>query len=104
MKDASKPNNKIANAYASYITDTQVGYFIGEPISYTSNDDTLLYGCESKYYSLKPDHNDKFEIADRLYLIGDGSGIARGLSQSAAMGLYVGEDIAKKEEVENQIL
>ena len=42
MKDTSKPNNKIANAYASYITDTLVGYFIGEPISYTSNDDTLL--------------------------------------------------------------
>lgn len=42
MKDSSKPNNKIANAYASYITDTLVGYFIGEPISYTSNDNILL--------------------------------------------------------------
>ena len=70
----------------------------------TANDDTLLYGCESKYYSLKPDHNENFEITDGLYLIGDGSGIARGLSQSAAMGLYVGEDIAKKEEVENWLL
>ena len=42
MKDPSKPNNKIANAYASYITDTLVGYFIGEPVSYTSNDEVLL--------------------------------------------------------------
>ena len=42
MSDPSKPNNKIANAYASYITDTLVGYFIGEPITYTSNDNTLL--------------------------------------------------------------
>ena len=42
MKDPSKPNNKIANAYASYITDTLTGYFIGEPISYTSADETLL--------------------------------------------------------------
>ena len=42
MKDITKPNNKIANAYASYITDTLVGYFIGEPVSYTSNDDVLL--------------------------------------------------------------
>ena len=42
MSDPSKPNNKIANAYASYITDTLVGYFIGEPITYTSNDDVLL--------------------------------------------------------------
>ena len=42
MSDATKPNNKIANAYASYITDTLVGYFIGEPITYTSNDEVLL--------------------------------------------------------------
>lgn len=42
MSDPSKPNNKIANAYASYITDTLVGYFIGEPITYTANDDVLL--------------------------------------------------------------
>lgn len=42
MSDTSKPNNKIANAYASYITDTLVGYFIGEPITYTANDDVLL--------------------------------------------------------------
>ena len=42
MSDPSKPNNKIANAYASYITDTLVGYFIGEPITYTSNDNELL--------------------------------------------------------------
>ena len=58
-----------------------------------SNPDTLLYGCESKYYSIKPKHNAKFEIADGLYLIGDGSGICRGLSQSGAMGLYVADKI-----------
>ena len=33
MADKTKPNNKIANAYPSYITDTLVGYFIGEPIN-----------------------------------------------------------------------
>ena len=59
----------------------------------TANDDTLLYGCESKYYSLKPKHNENFEVCKDLYLIGDGSGITRGLSQSAAMGLYVGDKI-----------
>ena len=58
--------------------------------------DTLLYACESKYYSLKPKHNENFEIADSLYLIGDGSGITRGLSQSGAMGLYVADKITEK--------
>ena len=62
----------------------------------TANDDTLLYGCENKYYSIRPVHNKNFEIAENLYLIGDGSGITRGLSQSGAMGLYVGDKIMRK--------
>lgn len=62
----------------------------------TANDDTLLYGLESKYYSIKPKHDDNFMIYDNIYLIGDGSGICRGLSQSAAMGLYVSDVISKE--------
>ena len=59
----------------------------------TANPDTLLYGVESKYYSLKPKHNQNFELIPGLYLIGDGSGICRGLSQSGAMGLYIADCI-----------
>jgi uncharacterized FAD-dependent dehydrogenase len=62
----------------------------------TANDDTLLYGCESKYYSIKPKHNGNFEVANGVYIIGDGSGVSRGLSQAAAMGLCVAEDILSK--------
>ena len=36
MSDASKPNNRIANGYGNYITDTVVGYFMGEPVSYAA--------------------------------------------------------------------
>lgn len=61
----------------------------------TANDDTLLYGIESKYYSIKPQHDDNFMIRNNIYLIGDGSGICRGLSQSGAMGLYVADCILK---------
>lgn len=68
-------------------------YALDKVAAGTANDDTLLYGCESKYYSLKPKHNENFEVCDGVYLIGDGSGITRGLSQSAAMGLYVAEKI-----------
>lgn len=60
-----------------------------------ANDDTLLYGCENKYYSIRPVHDGDFSIIDGIYLIGDGSGITRGLSQSGAMGLYVGDAITK---------
>ena len=59
----------------------------------TANDDTLLYGLESKYYSIKPVHDGDFRIFEGIYLIGDGSGICRGLSQSGATGLYVADRI-----------
>ena len=60
----------------------------------TANDDTLLYGCESKYYSIRPEFmNKRFELIDNVYIIGDGSGICRGLSQSGAMGIYVADCI-----------
>ncbi|MBQ0092352.1 MAG: FAD-dependent oxidoreductase [Clostridiales bacterium] len=63
----------------------------------TANDDTLLYGCESKYYSIRPEFkNGDFELIDGVYIIGDGSGICRGLSQSGAMGLYVADRILEK--------
>lgn len=61
----------------------------------TANDDTLLYGCEAKYYSIRPEHSDTFEVLDGVYIIGDCSGITRGLSQAGAMGLIVADDICK---------
>ena len=36
------------------------------------------------------------EVKNVIYLIGDGSGITRGLSQSGAMGLYVADHIYGK--------
>ena len=61
----------------------------------TANDDTLLYGCEAKYYSIRPEHSGSFEVLDGAYIIGDCSGITRGLSQAGAMGLIVADDITK---------
>ena len=69
MKDASKPNNKIANAYASYITDTLVGYFIGEPISYTSNDDTLLQDL-SMIFEYNDEADENAELAKNASIYG----------------------------------
>ena len=41
VSDATKPNNKIAHPYCQYITDTICGYFIGEPITYSSTDEDI---------------------------------------------------------------
>ena len=68
----------------------------------TANDDTLLYACESKYYSVRPSMTKEFKLKNDkkdfdIYCIGDGSGITRGLSQAGAMGLYVADCILKGE-------
>lgn len=43
LADPSKPNNKIVNPYATYISDTFTGYFLGEPITYScAENDELL--------------------------------------------------------------
>lgn len=44
-----KPNNKIVNPYASYITDMIQGYFLGKPITYTSKDEVLLNTINELY-------------------------------------------------------
>lgn len=67
----------------------------------TADDDTLLYACESKYYSVKPNMTKEFKLKNEkkefdVYCIGDGSGITRGLSQAGAMGLYVADCILKE--------
>lgn len=67
----------------------------------TADDDTLLYACESKYYSVRPDMTKEFKLKNakkdfNIYCIGDGSGITRGLSQAGAMGLYVADCILKE--------
>ena len=51
--NGNKPKNKIANPYASYITNTAVGYFLGKPVSYTNIEnfeaikDLLVYNDEA---------------------------------------------------------
>ena len=59
--------------------------------------DTLLYGVEAKFYSIKPKFKDNdFRIRDNIYTIGDGAGITRGLAQAGANGLYVADLIKKR--------
>ena len=60
----------------------------------TANYDTLLYGIETKLYSIRPHFlNDRFLIRPHVYAIGDGAGVSRGLAQAGANGLLVADDI-----------
>ena len=69
MKDSAKPNNKIANAYASYITDTLTGYFVGEPITYTSNDKVLLQDL-SMIFEYNDEADENSELAKNASIYG----------------------------------
>ena len=40
--DPKKPQNKLSHPFASYITNMAVGYFLGNPISYNSENEDLL--------------------------------------------------------------
>lgn len=42
MADKSKPNNKIASPFSAYIVDTTVGYWLGKPVVYQSQDEELM--------------------------------------------------------------
>lgn len=41
-KDNNKPQNKLSHPFASYITNMATGYFLGNPVSYNSENQDLL--------------------------------------------------------------
>ena len=56
-EDPSKPNNRVVNPYANYITTLMTGYFIGEPVQYTSPDEKTL-----EQYQEILDYNDEASV------------------------------------------
>ena len=70
-EDASKPNNKVVNPYANYITTLMTGYFIGEPVQYTASDESMLEAFEDiMEYNDEPSVNK--EIAKWQSICGEG--------------------------------
>ena len=70
-EDASKPNNKVVNPYANYITTMMTGYFIGEPVEYTSEDEMALAKLKEIFeYNDEPSVNK--EVAKWQSICGEG--------------------------------
>ncbi|HBP64869.1 MAG TPA: FAD-dependent oxidoreductase [Desulfosporosinus sp.] len=81
--------------YLTSLIETLKAFDKIAPGLYSKN--TLLYGAEVKFYSSKVKVDSNFETAiPRLYAIGDGAGITRGLMQASATGIVVGRDIVTK--------
>lgn len=53
-KDSAVPNNRLVNNMPRYITDTAVGYFLGKPVTYSSQDDGFLQAIQDIF-----DYNDE---------------------------------------------
>jgi len=67
-----------------------------------ASEHTLLYGVEAKFYSARPEVNNKFESKIKgLYFGGDGAGITRGLAQASANGIWIARDIVDKTKEDN---
>jgi len=59
-----------------------------------SNDETLLYGPEIKFFSNEIDTNNKFKLEKyNVYFVGDGAGKAGNIVTAAATGLVAARDI-----------
>lgn len=62
-----------------------------------TNDDTLLYGVEVKFYSSRLLLTNELETKiDNVFAVGDGAGVTRGLSQAGASGIYVARTILSR--------
>ena len=57
-KDLKKPMNKLAHPFASYITNMAVGYFLGKPVAYNSENVDLLERLNTVFkYNDEADNN-----------------------------------------------
>lgn len=82
------------NEYLHYTCDflKALEKLLGEPI----DGNTLLYALDSKLYApvIKTDHRFLTQV-NHLYIIGDCSGVSSSLSQAAASGLYVADQLIR---------
>ena len=57
-KNKNKPKNRLSHPYAQYITDTAVGYLLGKPVAYTTEDKNLLEAITDIFrYNDEADNN-----------------------------------------------
>ncbi len=70
---------------------------LGKAIPGLDSPETLLYGVEAKFYSLRLALGPHLETSVRnLFVVGDGAGVSRGLVQASASGMLVGREIARR--------
>lgn len=66
-KDSTAPNNRIVNNMAKYATDTAVGYFLGQPVIYSSQNEEYLSKLQDVFdYNDEQDENTELAKIDSI--------------------------------------
>lgn len=69
-KDTTAPNNQIVNNMPRYVTDTAVGYFLGKPVVYSSQDDTYMKTMQD-IFDYNDEQDENVELAKKCSIGGD---------------------------------
>ena len=69
MTDITKPNNKLVNANAAYITDVNVGYFMGQPVSYGSTNKPFMTRVQ-EIFDLNDEQDENVQLAQDASIYG----------------------------------
>lgn len=69
FEDQSKPNNKVVNPYAEYITTMMAGYFMGEPVKYSSADEEFLDVIKASF-NYNDEASENAELAKNASIFG----------------------------------
>lgn len=65
--DPTKPNNRVVHPFSQYITDTLCGYFMGEPVSYSSEENIDELKLVFEY---NDEQNENMELAKNCSIYG----------------------------------
>ena len=69
--DPAKPNNKLVNPYAQYITDIMTGYFMGAPVKYAASESgTQLLDELNLIYAYNDESAENAELAKESSMYG----------------------------------
>ena len=94
LKDATPGDLGLVLPYRHWVNILEMLDAMDSLVPGVASDQTLLYGVEVKFYSSRLELTKKLETqVDNLFAAGDGAGVTRGLVQSAASGIVVGQGI-----------
>lgn len=69
-KDPCAPNNRIVNNVCRYVTDCFVGYFMGEPVSYSSQNEDYISKL-SDIFDYNDEQDENAELAKKVSIFGE---------------------------------